>query len=49
MVSCKTLMPAERYAKEHAYREFTSWKDINKKMDNQNKKKPKEHSKKNNY
>lgn len=42
-------MPAERYAKEHAHREFTSWNQINKKMDKNKKSKPKEHSKKNNY
>lgn len=41
--------PAQRYAKEHAYREFTSWDKIGKEMDRNDKKKPKEHKTKNNY
>ena len=50
LTSCVASMsPAQRYAREHSSKEFTSWEDLDKKMDQNEKKKPKEHSKKNNY
>jgi len=47
---CKlTQSPAQKYANEHSYREFTSWKEIGKKWDKIEKSKPKEHAKKNKW
>lgn len=47
--SCVSSNPAARYARTHSDKEFTSWKDLNRKMDKAEKAKPKEHQKRNNY
>jgi len=44
MASCAALTPGQDYAKQHQSKEFTSWKQIGKKMDACDKKKPKEHA-----
>lgn len=47
VAGCTSQLPAARYAKEHRSREFSSWKEINKRMDKAAKAKPKEHAKRN--
>jgi hypothetical protein len=43
--SCGSLSPSQRYAREHSDREFKGWKEQNKKMDKEKKKKVKDHTK----
>lgn len=45
ITSCASLSPAQRYAREHSDREFTSFKDLNKRLNKATKRKIKDHSK----